>query len=160
MKRKLTAWLVAMIMTFGFTAVACGSEEVVAKFVYDNGESVTRIVKKGNSLENIPENSKTEGYTFVWDVADFSSLTESITITEKKTPNEYKIYYRVESGVTLQATTQSVIYNEAFALYTPSASDRNFKYWVIVEPNTKAGERIDDGIYNIAEDITLRAEWE
>lgn len=160
MKRKMFAGIAMAVLFCGVGAVGCSGGDVVAKFVYADGTTIERTVGKGESLTDIPANSEETGYTFVWDTTDFSSLKESVTVTEVKTANEYKIYYRLDGGATMQSTTQTVIYGESFALYVPTMEGYTFKYWVIVEPNTKAGERVTDGVYDIADDLTLQAEWE
>lgn len=159
MKRRLFTLLLIVIIACSFAVVGCGDSDVTVSFVYENGETVEKVVKKGKTLNDIPKNSEETGYTFSWDVTDFSSIKESITVTETKTANEYKIYYRVYSGVAIKATTQTVVYGEQFVLYIPTMSGYEFKNWVIVEPNTMAGEVVTDGIYDIADNLTLTANW-
>ncbi len=160
MKRKLFTILLVVIMACSFAAVGCGDTEVTVSFVYENGETVEKVVKKGQPLKDIPKNSEETGYTFSWDITDFSSIKESITVTETKTANEYKIYYRVYSGVAIKATTQTVVYGEQFVLYVPTRSGYKFISWVVVEPNTMHGEVVTDGVYDIADNLTLDANWD
>lgn len=138
------------------TLVAKWTKLHTVTFVQDGYDSVTRTVRHGEDLTDIPEVQPKRGYTVVWDVTDFSNVTSDITVTAVETPNTYTITYNL-AGVSadIVATTQKVTYGASFELYTPTAEEFEFLYWFV----SGTDEQVIDGIWNRDRNVTLVAAW-
>lgn len=81
---------------------------------------------------------------------------DKVTDTKK----QYTITYIVNNkNATMETTTQTVTYGEAFTLFTPktvAGDDFRFVKWIITGTTTE----FKSGIYAVEGDITLTAVWE
>ena len=138
---------------------ACGDKKadgtVTVTFVQD-GKSVVRTVKSGEALEDIPELTEKKGYTVVWSVTDFSSVKKSMTVKAVETPNVYEITYDPNGGV-LETLTQSVTFDAAFELATPTCEGLKFKWWYVKNDESKTAFTADK--YTIDGNLELVALW-
>ncbi len=126
-------------------------------FVQDGYEAVTRTVKEGTALVDVPTPQPVEGYTVVWENVDVSNVTTDLTIEAVATANDYLITYQVSEadGETLDGElTQTVTYDAAYELATPTKENYDFLAW-------KANDQIlsQTGTWNIASDVTLVPTW-
>lgn len=66
-------------------------------FVYDADTVVVKSVQKGGALAeaDVPKVPTEKGYTYAWNIVDFSEITENKTIYLTKTANKHKIFLRV-----------------------------------------------------------------
>ncbi|MBQ7348977.1 MAG: hypothetical protein IJW47_03180, partial [Clostridia bacterium] len=115
-------------------------------------------ILKGEDLTDVPTPKEIEGYTVVWDVTDFNDIKQDITVNAVATANTYKInfYY---SGVSCDGEPyMEVTYDEQFVLPTPinAMGLKIFVRWVNIETN----QPVNDGKYNVAGDLTLKAVWD
>ena len=84
---------------------------------------------------------------------------QALTVTAVETPNRYTITYVVgNNNATIEAETQTVVYDSQVVLYTPQLNSEKivFKAWKVQGTNEVFG----NGVYKVAGDITLVAEWE
>lgn len=70
---------------------------------------------------------------------------------------EYTIYYEIGGdGAEISANTQTVTYNEAFTLLTPTRNGYTFIEW----RKTGTEERFESGVYTLETDVYLTAVWD
>ncbi len=115
---------------------------------------VNFTVDAGGDLTNIPKPKDVTGYTVSWDRTNFDNITGDIVVNAVATPNEYTITYTQEDGVTLDAYTQTVVYDAQYELKTPIKELYNFDGWY--NGTTLVAQ---SGVWNIASDVTLTALW-
>ena len=150
---------VLMLLGFALACTACGENKVKVTFVQNGEEAIVREVEVGGTLTDIPLPKVKDGYTVVWNRTDFSALEEALTVTAVETPNRYTITYVVgNNNATIEAETQTVVYDSQVVLYTPQLNSEKivFKAWKVQGTNEVFG----NGVYKVAGDITLVAEWE
>ncbi len=126
-------------------------------FVQDGCDSITRTVKEGDALTDIPTPQPKKGYTVAWETADFSSITSNLTIEANATANEYIITYQIAEaeGETMEgALTQTVTYDAPYELATPAKQNYDFLGW-------KANDELiaQTGTWNIDSNVTLTPTW-
>ena len=164
---KVIAFLSALSCMAAF--VACTQEDNVQSssdgkektsytitFRQDGVSDVTRTVLEGEDLEDVPVLQQKKGYIMTWDSEDFDDIKEDKLITAKATPKTYTIYYNVDlEGATIVATSQTVTYNEEYALLIPQSEEYIFEGWVV------SGETdvFEDGTYLYDENVSLTATW-
>ena len=158
--KKIVALFVSALLVMGFTAclVACGGEKITVTFVQNGQETIVKTLQKGGTLTDVPTPKAKTGYTVVWDTTAFSGLQAGLTVTAIETPNRYTITYELNNrNATIEATTQTVTFDKQTVLYEPQSNSEKiaFKGWVEKE----SGEAFTSGVYNVARDITLVAEW-
>ena len=88
MKKIAGLLLAVLLLTLSCVCVftSC-SNKVDITFVQSGQEDVVVTIKKGESLEDIPDPAQKTGYTVVWDVTDFSNIDEDLTVNAVETPN-------------------------------------------------------------------------
>ena len=133
-------------------------------FRQDGEEDVVRSVEYGATLADIPEPFQRPGYTVTWEEKDFTNITASFIVNAEEIPNVYTITYDlgVNNYATLDSFTEQVTYNEEFTLKTPQYSgSAPFLGWYLANADGKAtDEKVENGNYLWAEDITLIAKWD
>ena len=104
-------------------------------------------------------NIERTGYTFTgytYDGDEFESgiwkLTKDITVEATWKANKYIITYNTNGG-TLDKTSQQVTFDEPFTLYGISRVGYTFTGYTYNE------EKFESGIWNIAKNITIDANW-
>lgn len=129
-----------------------------------NGESVTKTVKAGEDLTDIPEitESKT-GYTAKWSVSDFTDISSDLNVTIVYTPMEIVISYDLGEcpNAVITGLTQTVTYDEAFVLYIPQpyiSADYEYEFVKWVRKGTN--EEFVNGVCEFTEKVELVAVWE
>ena len=131
-------------------------EKIVYSVVFkqDGQNDIVREVVKGEALTDVPTPTQKTGYTTVWSVTEFSSITENMTVTAVTTANEYTITYDAGEG-TVDPTTQKVVYDSAPGTFaTPTRENYDFVCWMY---DGKAMQATD--LWKIAEDVTFTASW-
>ena len=104
------------------------------------------------------------GYTFLgWTTTEVLIPTKNLTIVHNSIGNKefvanwqantYTITYDVNTGNALDSNTQSVTYNSVFTLIFPTKTEYTFEGWY------NENVLVQDGIWNIASDVTLKARW-
>ena len=147
------------------TLTAQYAEPYTVSFVQEGCETVVVKVAEGGSLaaDAIPAPQEKEGYTVKWDKTDFTNITQNIIVNAVITANTYTITYDlgVNGYATLNSYTAQVTYGETFTLNTPEYSgSAEFYGWYFADKDGKAtDEKVEDGKYLWAEDITLIAKW-
>ena len=103
------------------------------------------------------------GYTFLgWSVSGSNEKRENyvieagawgdLSLTANWQANTYAITYDYNDGAT-EKTTQNVTFDSAYKLIVPTRNGYDFDGWYIGD------EKITDGMYKTASDITLKATW-
>ena len=147
------------------TLTAQYAEPYTVSFVQEGCVTVVVKVAEGGSLaaDAIPAPQAKEGYTVNWDKTDFTNITQNIIVNTVQTANTYTITYSlgVNNYATLDSFTEQVTYHEEFILKTPQYSgSAPFLGWYLADADGKAtDEKVEDGKYLWAEDITLIAKW-
>ena len=129
-------------------------------FRQDGQKDVTRSVKAGESLTDIPTPIQKDGYTVGWDTTDFSAITKDLLVLAVATANEYTISFDLHSTlgeVQFDDGSQTVVFDGAYALETPSLYGYIFTGWEMKERGTAFDS---EGTYTVASDITLVPTWE
>lgn len=167
MKRlgSLLLVFIATLCLFCACGKSKGSATYTVTFSQEGQADIVKQVEKGKALTDIPTPVDQDGYDIVWDKTNFSEITGDLTVTAVATPKTYVITYTynplLENAyeVTLEKTTQSVVYNTQFTLATASASNAEktliFKGWI--DEETK--EPVEAGTYVFTRDITLVAQF-
>lgn len=166
--KRLCSLLLAFIATlclFCACSKSKGPVTYTVTFSQEGQADIVKQVEKGKALTDIPTPVEQDGYDIVWDKTNFSEITGDLTVTAVATPKTYVITYTynplLENAyeVTLEKTTQSVVYNTQFTLATASASNAEktliFKGWI--DEETK--EPVEAGTYVFTRDITLVAQF-
>lgn len=112
---------------------------------------IVKTVNKGEELTAIPSVKEKKGYTVVWDISDFSSVAEDITVNAVETPNTYTITYDAGEGI-VSINTQDVIYDSTPTFVVPEREGYTFTGW------TYEGQAVL-GKWTIADNVTLVATW-
>ena len=76
-------------------------EEIVTctiTFKQNGAENVVKTVTKGEALTDIPTPNAKTGYTVVWDVTSFTSVTEDMEVNAVEKPNTYTVTYDANGG--------------------------------------------------------------
>ena len=117
-----------------------------------NGQTdVIKTVDIGEDLTDIPAPKAKVGYSVVWDVTDFTDITENIVVTAIETANTYTITYDAGEG-TVDPATQEVVYDSTPTLAVPTLDGYTFTGW------TYNGNAVL-GKWTIADNVTLVASW-
>ena len=135
-------------------------------FKQEGQPDVVKIVKKGESLTDIPEPKQSGRFITEWDRSDFSEITEDIVVNAKTTDNYRTFTITLKTGFTeeqvpMETTTIKVVYGEKFTLPVPkyvkdgSSVSHEFEYW----KNEETNEKVTDGKYNFEQDLVLVACW-
>ena len=136
-------------------------------FKQEGQADVVKIVKKGESLTDIPEPKQSGRFITIWDRSDFSEITEDVVVNAKTTDKYRTFTITLKTGYTeeqvpMETTTIKVVYGEKFTLPVPkyvkdsSSVSHEFDCWKIEGTNRK----VTDGIYTFEQDLVLVASWE
>ena len=129
---------------------------VSVTFVQTGEPAVVKTVEKGGTLSDIPVPAERTGYTVTWDRADFTNLTENVTVNAVETPNTYTITYDPGEHGTLAETTQQIVFNSAYTLKSPAGqAGYTFSHWKTDGDKAVA----QTGIWQIAKNVTLVAAY-
>ena len=134
-------------------------ETYTITFRQDGQKDVVKKVKKGKTLENIPTPVQKDGYTIVWDTTEFSALSEDMLVLAVATANEYTISFDLYSTwgeVQFESDAQTVTFDSAYAIETPSLYGFFFTGWEIKDEGTPFD---GEGVYTIADNVTLVPTW-
>ena len=166
--KRLCSLLLACIATlclFGACGEPKGPVVYTVTFSQEGQTDIVKEVESGKALTDIPTPVGKDGYDVAWNTTNFSKITGNLTVTAVATPKTYVITYtydpRLDNAyeVTLEKTTQSVVYNTQFTLATATASNAEktliFQGWVDEETN----EPVVAGTYDFTRDITLVAQF-
>ncbi len=117
-----------------------------------NGSNVT--LRKGTTVQIPADEPKKEGYTFSgWDFDFSTKINKDTLILAKWTPNTYTITYNTNGGQ-MASLTQTVTYDEAFELPTPTKDGFRFLGW-------KNGEDFfTASVWTFTRNIELTAAWD
>lgn len=126
----------------------------------DGDNPLSYVISEKDITINDP--AKT-GYTFLgWSVSDSNEKRKNyvieagawgdLSLTANWQANTYAITYDYNDGAT-EKTTQNVTFDSAYKLIVPSRNGYDFNGWYIGD------EKITDGTYKTASDITLKATW-
>lgn len=126
----------------------------------DGNNPLSYVISEKDITINDP--AKT-GYMFLgWSVSDSNEKRENyvieagawgdLSLTANWQANTYAITYDYNDGAT-EKTTQNVTFDSAYKLIVPTRNGYDFNGWYIGD------EKITDGTYKTASDITLKATW-
>ena len=100
------------------------------------------------------------GYTFIgWYKGEqrFENgqwlLTNNITVNAKWKANTYSIEYDLDGGKLIETATKSIIYDEEIILPVPIKDGYIFDGWYY------NNQKIENGIWKIDQNVTLKAKW-
>ena len=146
----------ALVPDDGAESVVPEGEYYTITFTQTGQAPVEKYVKAGETLTDVPTAKPRAGYTVVWEIADFSTVTGDRTVRAVETPNEYVVRYSLgeQTSASITASTQTVVYDTDVTLYTPTCAGYAFVRWEL------DGEEFKNGKYTVAGDITLVAVWE
>ncbi len=130
-------------------------ETVKITFVQAGQEDVTRELKKGETLTDIPAPTPRTGYTVAWDRSDFSALTEDITVTAVETANRYTVSLDAGDG-TVEPDSVQVTYDASYTLPTPTPANDSYTFTAWMRGETAVAST---GTWKIAENVSLTAAW-
>lgn len=130
-------------------------------FIHADGSTESVQVENGKTLQKdaIPKVKEQPGYTVVWKVEDFSTITSNQTVEEDVKPNEYKIIYQLKSGESIEGEeVVTVTYGTTFTLATPTSTNtqQSFAGWV----NVATGAKFVAGTWKTIGDVVLEADWD
>ena len=117
---------------------------------------VVETVKEGESLTQLPQVKEKTGYTVAWEEVDLTNISEDIIVEAVETPNVYQITYDVNGGDALESATQSVTYDAAYTLATPTREDWGFIGW---QYGTDLYTQFSGEQWKVASDVTFVAQW-
>ena len=121
-------------------------------------------VENGKTLKekDIPTPKPKKGYTIVWNVTDFSSITSDTRITATETPNIYKLYYSLKSGESLNDTNGLVFDDAKNSYYLLVTFDQSFTLKTLRATsgfswtyNQAIDGILEEGIWSFDHDITV-----
>ncbi|MBE6580153.1 MAG: hypothetical protein E7650_00875 [Ruminococcaceae bacterium] len=130
-------------------------------FNTNGGDALTAMILKYEQLYTLPETTRT-GYTFVgwcyeenkFGLTGTWLITGNITLTASWSNNSYTITYDANGG-SVEDPSTSVIYDNNYALLSPTRTHYNFAGWYYGD------DKIDlTGSWSIAKDVALKAKWE
>ena len=156
----MKSWLLSLgsIVLGGALLVAAGCstepKQYTVIFKQAGQADVVFTVDEGSDFTKLPTPKSVTGYTVVWDRTTIENVTENIVVNAVATANEYTITYAQEDGVTLDAYTQTVVYDANYELKTPEKDLYVFDGWY--NGNTLVDQ---SGVWKIASDVTLTAMW-
>jgi len=160
MKKIIVSML--LVLCVGLFCVGCNNidndAQVTITFKQDGEEDIVKEVVMGEDLIGVPTPEQIEGYTVVWDVTDFNKIKNDMTVNAVVTANTYKINFDY-SGISCDGEPfLEVKYKEQYVLPTPinALGVKIFVRWV----NSETNQTVVDGVYDVAEDITLKAIWD
>ena len=167
--KRLCSLLLAFIAALCLFCACSEPEEetgvYTVTFSLEGQADIVKEVESGEALTDIPTPVGKDGYDVAWNTTNFSKITGDLTVTAVLTPKTYVITYTYNPlldnayEVTLEKTTQSVVYNTQFTLATATASNAEktliFQGWVDEETN----EPVVAGTYDFTRDITLVAQF-
>jgi len=165
MFKKIFAILLACL-SLPFSLVACNDNNskppiaCTVTFVQEGQENIVKTVGYGKELTNVPLPKEVVGHDVVWNVTDFSKITDDITVTAVATPKTYIIFYvlsekYINDGAVLDVSSQEVTYGQTFTLidltYFSVSENKEYvlAYWKY------NGSKFESGTYNFAHDIEL-----
>ena len=136
-------------LTFTVSFVTDSKAQAVESLTatYDQEVTLPTSSKMGYTFNGWLIDSEISENTFVW------NFIEDKEYTAKFTANEYTITY-VPNGGTLASTTQKVTYDGEYTLYNISRLGYTF------EGYTNENKEFTSGVYTIADNVTINAEWE
>ena len=129
-------------------------------FRQDGQKDVTRSVKAGEALADIPTPTPKDGYTIVWDKTDFSAVSQDVLVLAIASANEYTISFDLTSTlgtIEFDGEEQTVTFDSEYAIEEPSLYGYFFVGWEIKEDGTAFDGA---GTYTVASDVTLIPTWE
>ncbi len=131
-------------------------EKVTVTFTQSGEVDKTIELTKGEGLseEDIPAFAEKVGYTVAWDLegVDLTNIQEDITINAIETANTYTITYDAGNGE-VEVATKEVAYDSNVTHPVPVLADWEFVSW------TYEDVAVLDGVWKIASDVTLVAQW-
>lgn len=137
--KKALIFVLSIISTLCF-GIGCKDEKeadpggaasvYTVTFKQDGCEDVTRSVRAGETLTDIPQPKRVEGHTVVWENVDFGAIASNVTVEAIITANSYTIRYHVDDE-TASVYEQSVVYGAAYTLATPTKDGYIFQKWLI-----------------------------
>lgn len=121
----------------------------------DNTREEITIVT-GEIPTNIPAPKQIDGYDVEWSVKDFSSITESMTVTAIPVPKKYNVTYCVEGDSSINGIQKQVTYAAEYELAQPAPKyGYTFDYWL-----TEDGKAVPvKGTWNLIGDQKLTPVW-
>lgn len=132
-------------------------EYLTVTFVQDGCTDITRSVKVGSAVTDIPVPQSVQGYKVKWEDVDLSCVKTNMTIHAVATPNTYTITYNLQNkqGATISSLTQQVVFGQSFVLLTPSCPTSKFVKWL----DETTQQAVENGVWSIDGNVTLIAVW-
>lgn len=159
--KKLLVVTFSLIFSFCLYACSCAVNENdnrnhTVTFEQTGVQDIVKTVKNGETLTDIPTPQTKTGYTVVWDMTDFTSITESRIVKAIETPNEYTVILDENGGEELVDDTVTVEYDAVYSLPRPThMADLIFKGWYSGNTNVNTS-----GIWRMDKSVALTAVWQ
>ncbi len=130
-------------------------------FKQDGQADVVVDVKVGETIaaDKIPTPAEKTGYNVVWNVEDFTTITEAATVEAVETAMTFTVTYIANGGV-LENDTQTVTYDAEYTTYQTSREFYEFQGWFVVGENGVTNVAFESGTWTGLADITVSAAWE
>ncbi|MBP5466928.1 MAG: InlB B-repeat-containing protein [Clostridia bacterium] len=154
--RIIAVFAALAVAVFAFSACG-GTEKITVSFVQDGRETIVIEIEKGGALSvkdvPVPFDNAKHGYKTEWDRRVFKNITENITVNAVEVPESFVVMYDVDGGEPIE--NGKFVFDAPYTLPTPVKDGFKFKGWFL------GAERLEDsGVWNIVDNITLKAVWE
>ena len=167
MKRKIfLAIMCILLVALCILSLSCEEEEVptsesstkevIITFKQDGCDDIVKSIASGEALGDIPTPKAKKGYDIKWDVVDFSSITEDITVTAVATPIKYTITYQLDGGTNNSDNISEYTIETEFVFKIPTRDDFTFEGWYLDDKHSESIEKIAKGTTG---NITVYAMW-
>ncbi len=145
------------------TLVASWTEKAkhTVTFVQNGQTDVVKTLTVGTALAetDVPTVADKTGYTVEWDktelAAALSATSGNLVVNAVETAKTYKITYDANDG-TVSKTTQDVVYDTTVTLETATRKGYTFVGWYKADDTPV----VNDGVWGIADNVTLKAKWQ
>lgn len=158
MKKLFIVILAVVICCLSFSA--CKRQEPTTGTTYaiifkcENREDIVKVVKKGDTLTDIPSLPDVVGYTFTWSETDFTNISKNMTVVAVKEAIKSVITLNPDGG-TLDAVSVSVAYDSKYTLPTPTKDGYRFDKWTSEDGSAFPAS----DICKLVNSITLKANY-
>lgn len=104
--------------------------EVTITFVQEGEANITKTIKSGGALSaaEIPTPVQKKGYNVSWNVTDFSSIKNDLTVTAVATAKKYAIVFKDKNGTELNSPID-VMFDSPYSLPEADLDEYRFLGW-------------------------------
>ncbi|MBQ8284500.1 MAG: InlB B-repeat-containing protein [Clostridia bacterium] len=144
------------------TLVASWTEKAkhTVTFIQNGQEDVVKTFTVGTALAkvDVPTVASKTGYTVEWNKTELDAAlgatSGNLIVNAVETANTYTVTYDANDG-TVSKTTQDVVYDSTVELATATRKGYTFVGWYKADDTP-----VENGVWEIADDVTLEAKWQ